>query len=181
MKKFILFIILFLFTAYSLSFTSWGDRLAKRLLVGAFGSDLTLSDFLVIKTTNDKVKVWVVSNNGRISIYASDGDSLNFYQDGDAANINTNNQFKLRINGATRFIITDGGEIVAYNTIRPVYTTGVNLGNSSYPFISLFIDERGNTYNASANEFWVNGDTLFYSIDGTTANYWLKSGVSTNH
>lgn len=181
MKKIIIVLVVLLISVYSFGFNPWGSGLAKRLLAGAVGIDLNLSQHLVIDDGNKKVKIFIYGNNGRISMYASDGDSLNFYQDGDAANINTNNQFKIRVNGTTRLIISGGGEIVAYNTIRPVYTTGINLGNSSYPFISLFIDERGNAYNASANEFWVNGDTLFYSIDGIVANYWLKDGISNTH
>lgn len=44
-----------------------------------------------------------------------------------------------------------------------------------------FVGRKTATYNAAQGEVWICGDTLFWSVDGTNANFWLKTGTKTGH
>jgi hypothetical protein len=78
-----------------------------------------------------------------------------------------------------------------YNVVMSVNNSNVTnfAGAGKYSFDAplsvmtdmIFTGVQNSTYNASTGYVWICGDTLFHATAAATADYWLKSGVSTKH
>ena len=137
-------------------------------------------------TTNDmairdghKIRIYNSDNSQYIEIYpdgvnwsikASDG-VFNFKPEGDS-----DDYIFFTTSGNIPIISASGGSLLKFRFNPIPYTDSYySFGSSTFKWKSIFFSENSG-YTPESNEFYVNGDTLFY-YDGTNINYWLKDGV----
>ena len=113
------------------------------------------------------VKMWIDTGQARISFYGPTGHSGYIITNGGHLRVVSAN--RLYLGGYSADVVQLNG-----TALYPA-KTGVDLGVSGLPFETIFLEEQGGTYASSENEFYVNGDTLFYN-DGTALHFWLKDG-----